>query len=88
MTTVLDRSSSPVTKQGMEAAMEALSGAGARKVVPLAVSIAAHSPLMAPAAAELQAAIDATAVQTPSMPGHRQHHGSTHQHRGRRFVLS
>jgi [acyl-carrier-protein] S-malonyltransferase len=55
-------------RQGMEAAMEALPGAGARKVVPLAVSIAAHSPLMAPAAAELQAAIDATVVEAPRVP--------------------
>ena len=55
-------------RQGMEAAMAALADAGARKVVPLAVSIAAHSPLMAPAAAELQAAIDATPVVSPRVP--------------------
>ncbi len=55
-------------KEGMEAAMEALPDAGARKVVPLAVSIAAHSPLMASAAAELQAAIDATSVEIPYIP--------------------
>ena len=50
---------------GMEAAMNALSTAGARKVVPLAVSIAAHSPLMEPAAEELRAAIDATPIKLP-----------------------
>ena len=55
-------------KQGMEAAMAALPGAGARKVVPLAVSIAAHSPLMEPAAVELRAAIDATPIATPRVP--------------------
>ena len=45
---------------GMQAAMAALRTAGAKKVAPLAVSIAAHSPLMQPAAEELQAAIAAT----------------------------
>ena len=52
----------------MEAAMAALSHAGARKVVPLAVSIAAHSPLMAPAAEALKVAIDATPIQLPRAP--------------------
>lgn len=52
-------------KAGMEAAMVALGNAGARKVVPLAVSIAAHSPLMQPAAVELRAAIDATPIVDP-----------------------
>jgi [acyl-carrier-protein] S-malonyltransferase len=55
-------------KAGMEAAMVALGTAGARKVVPLAVSIAAHSPLMQPAAMELRAAIDATPVVDPRVP--------------------
>ena len=55
-------------KAGMEAAMVALGAAGARKVVPLAVSIAAHSPLMQPAAAELRAAIDATTIVDPRVP--------------------
>jgi [acyl-carrier-protein] S-malonyltransferase len=53
---------------GMEAAMAALSAAGARKVVPLAVSIAAHSPLMRPAADALRAAIDATPILPPHAP--------------------
>ena len=53
---------------GMQAAMEALTGAGAKKVVPLAVSIAAHSPLMRPAAEELQAAIAATPLAPPQAP--------------------
>jgi [acyl-carrier-protein] S-malonyltransferase len=55
-------------KAGMEAAMVALGNAGARKVVPLAVSIAAHSPLMQPAAVELRAAIDATPIIDPRVP--------------------
>ncbi|HRJ42174.1 MAG: ACP S-malonyltransferase [Caldilineaceae bacterium] len=55
-------------RAGMERAMTDLTAAGARKVVALAVSIAAHSPLMAPAAAELKAAIDATPVNPPIAP--------------------
>lgn len=55
-------------RTGMERAMAALEAAGARKVVALAVSIAAHSPLMAPAAAELKAAIDATPIHPPIAP--------------------
>ncbi len=53
---------------GMEKAMVALEKAGAKKVVPLAVSIAAHSRLMQPAADELRAAIDTTAIQAPNVP--------------------
>ncbi len=48
--------------------MAALGAAGAKKVVPLAVSIAAHSPLMRPAAEELQAAIAATPLAPPQVP--------------------
>ena len=55
-------------RPGMEAAMAALTAAGARKVVPLAVSIAAHSPLMAPAADALRSAIEATPVQDAAVP--------------------
>ena len=55
-------------RPGMEAAMAALTAAGARKVVPLAVSIAAHSPLMAPAADALRSAIEATPVQDATVP--------------------
>lgn len=55
-------------KVGMEKTMEALNKAGARKVVPLAVSIAAHSPLMQPAAEKLKAAIDATPIHIPQVP--------------------
>jgi [acyl-carrier-protein] S-malonyltransferase len=53
---------------GMEATMQALLTAGAKKVVPLAVSIAAHSPLMQPAAVELQRVIDAMPIAPPTVP--------------------
>lgn len=55
-------------KAGMEAAMAALTAAGARRVMPLAVSIAAHSPLMQPAAEELRAAIATTPLAPPLVP--------------------
>jgi [acyl-carrier-protein] S-malonyltransferase len=55
-------------RAGMEAAMAALTAAGARKVMPLAVSIAAHSPLMRTAADALRSAIDATPVDPPLIP--------------------
>ena len=55
-------------RAGMEAAMAALSAAGAKRVMPLAVSIAAHSRLMQPVAAQLQVAIDATPLSLPAAP--------------------
>ena len=55
-------------RAGMEAAMAALSAAGAKRVMPLAVSIAAHSRLMQPVAAQLQATIDATPLAPPAVP--------------------
>ena len=55
-------------KAGMEAAMAGATAAGARKVVPLAVSIAAHSPLMAPAAAALRTAIEAVSIAPARIP--------------------
>ena len=45
-----------------------LRAGGARRVVELAVSIAAHSALMEPAQAELNRAIEATPIQTPTIP--------------------
>ena len=48
--------------------MPELEKAGARRVVPLAVSIAAHSPLMEPAAAQLKARIDAIELKEPLSP--------------------
>lgn len=55
-------------RTGMEAAMTALGAVGARKVVPLAVSIAAHSPLMEPAVDEMRAAIESVAFAAPLPP--------------------
>lgn len=53
---------------GLEAATGPLEGAGARKVVRLAVSIAAHSPYMEAASQRLGAAIDATDLSDPTLP--------------------
>ncbi len=50
------------------AAMPELEKAGARRVVQLAVSIAAHCPLMEPAASQLRAQVEATGVQEPLAP--------------------
>ena len=52
----------------LDLAMDLARQAGAKKVVRLAVSIAAHSPLMAPAADALRQAIEATPIQPPAMP--------------------
>lgn len=54
--------------QSLELAMDLARQAGAKKVVRLAVSIAAHSPLMAPAAAALRQAVAAIDVRPPAMP--------------------
>lgn len=52
----------------LEAAMEMAHDAGARRVVRLAVSIAAHSPLMAVIADEFRQAVVATFIQLPQVP--------------------
>lgn len=49
-------------------AMALLQQAGARKVVPLPITIAAHSPLMGTAAAEFAEAVAATPLQSPGAP--------------------
>lgn len=41
---------------------------GAKRVVPLAVSVASHSPLMAAISGEFQQALDATAFTAPAIP--------------------
>ncbi len=41
---------------------------GARKVVPLTITIAAHSPLMASASAEFSASLEDVTISTPSVP--------------------
>lgn len=55
-------------KAALERAMEAASASGAKKVVPLAISIAAHSPLMAHAQADFNQAVDAAPIQDPAIP--------------------
>jgi len=54
--------------KGIELAVEKLKEAGARRAIVLAVGGAFHSPLMAPAKAELQAAIEETNFNVPACP--------------------
>ncbi|HEY54359.1 MAG TPA: ACP S-malonyltransferase [Caldilineae bacterium] len=53
---------------GLDAAMSAAKEAGARKVVRLAVSIAAHSSLMGAVEDEFAAAVDAATIRQPAYP--------------------
>lgn len=53
---------------GIAQAMQDLQAAGAKRVLPLQVSIAAHSPLMQPAADALSRAIRQTPIQPPIAP--------------------
>lgn len=55
-------------KEALVRAMALAQEAGARKVVQLPITIAAHSPLMASVAAEFAQAVDETPVQPPQMP--------------------
>ena len=52
----------------LDVAMELAQAAGARRVMRLAVSIAAHSPLMAVIADEFRQAVEATPIQPPRVP--------------------
>ncbi len=52
----------------LERAMEAAGGAGAKKVVRLAVSIAAHSPLMAQAQSDFNQAVAEAPLRAPRIP--------------------
>jgi [acyl-carrier-protein] S-malonyltransferase len=52
----------------LEAAMKMAQTAGARRVVRLAVSIAAHSPLMAVVSDEFRQAVEVTPIQPPQVP--------------------
>lgn len=52
----------------IEVGMKLASEAGAKKVVKLAVSIAAHSPLMESASAAFREVVHATPFQAPSVP--------------------
>ncbi len=55
-------------KQALARAMDLSREAGAKRVVPLAISIAAHSPLMAHAQADFNEAVDAAPIQEPAIP--------------------
>ena len=56
------------SNEGVAKASEKLKEAGAKRVLPLPVGGAFHSPLMAPAREELAAAIENTTFSTPSCP--------------------
>ena len=55
-------------KEALAIAMQLAQTAGARKVVELPITIAAHSPLMASASAEFARLVDAAAILTPQVP--------------------
>ncbi|MEE9616912.1 MAG: ACP S-malonyltransferase [Anaerolineae bacterium] len=56
------------TVDALERALELAEQRGARRVIRLAVSIAAHSPLMAEAATEFRRLLDATPFHKPAIP--------------------
>jgi [acyl-carrier-protein] S-malonyltransferase len=56
------------TMAGLEAATSRLQEAGAKRVIPLNVSAAFHTPLMAPAAERLRAALDRIDWKAPRLP--------------------
>jgi [acyl-carrier-protein] S-malonyltransferase len=55
-------------KAALERAIAGAKSAGAKRAMPLQVSIAAHSPLMASIQNEWNAAVDACAIETPQIP--------------------
>jgi [acyl-carrier-protein] S-malonyltransferase len=55
-------------KAAVERAITGAKAAGAKRGIPLAVSIAAHSPLMASIQAEWNAAVDSCGMDDPSIP--------------------
>src|SRR5712691_11123165 len=56
------------TMAGLDAATKRLQAAGAKRVIPLNVSAAFHTPLMAPAAEKLRAALDRIEWRAPRVP--------------------
>ena len=54
--------------EALDKAVEEAPVLGARRAVKLAVSVAAHSPLMASASAEFEKAIQETIIQAPQIP--------------------
>ncbi|MFC2029520.1 ACP S-malonyltransferase [Chloroflexota bacterium] len=55
-------------EQALTRAIELLKERGGRRIIRLAVSIAAHSPLMAGAVEEFRTAVEATAMSVPTVP--------------------
>ncbi|MBN2115628.1 MAG: ACP S-malonyltransferase [Anaerolineales bacterium] len=55
-------------KSALERAMAGAKAAGAKRALPLQVSIAAHSPLMASIQAEWNSAVDACGIGSPQIP--------------------
>jgi [acyl-carrier-protein] S-malonyltransferase len=55
-------------RPALERAMQLANEAGARRTVPLAVSIAAHSPLMAQSQSAFNRAVDAAPLADPQIP--------------------
>ena len=53
--------------EALARAIELLRERGGRRIIPLAVSIAAHSPLMASVAEEYRAAVDGTTMRAPDL---------------------
>jgi len=55
-------------KVALDEALKLAKDGGARKVIPLPITIAAHSPLMASSAAEFARAVDDTLINKPRIP--------------------
>ena len=66
------------SKNGIDKACELLKDAGAKRALPLKVGGAFHSPLMQSAKDELQAAIEATNINTPKCPVYQNVDGKAH----------
>lgn len=64
--------------EAVNEACEQLKAAGAKRALPLKVGGAFHSPLMQPAKDELQAAIEATEINTPKCPVYQNVDGKPH----------
>jgi [acyl-carrier-protein] S-malonyltransferase len=55
-------------QEALERAIELLRESGGRRIIPLAVSIAAHSPLMTSVEQEYRDAVESTPMQAPRVP--------------------